>query len=151
MKAIKIKVDFESGKRAGGINPRSKNLRGSSSWQDTDAGWEIRMVLDENVERYRNVTGVTVLEDEAAIEAELAASFPSKTLYKVTNEALLSLSLQQLNPDLSDLPQEATHDEELAFLYAAGAKGIGRIVRARATAKRVAGVEDEDLNRSRDD
>lgn len=146
MKAIKIKVDFETGKRAGGINPRSANLKGHPTWQDTDGGWEIRSVLDSAIDRYRNLKGVTVLEDEAEITAELAKSFPPKVMWKVTNEQLLSLSLQQINPDLSALGQDATHDEELEFLYNAGCKGIGRIVRETETPKRVFGMDDEDLS-----
>lgn len=144
MKAIKIKVDFKSGKRAGGIDPRSKNLKGHPTWQDAEAGIEIRSVLDGAVDRYRNVKGVTVLEGEAEIAAELAKSFPAKVMWKVTNEPLLSLSLQQINPNLSKLSQDATHDEELEFLYNAGCKGIGRIVRETATPKRVFGVEDDE-------
>jgi hypothetical protein len=143
MKAIKIKVDFNTGERAGGVNPRSPNLKCHPTWQDLDNGWEIRSISDEAADRYRGVEGITVLENEAEITAELEANFPHKVMWKVTNEALLNLSLRQINPDLSSLSQDATHDEELEFLYNAGCRGIGRIVRATETPRRVFGIRDE--------
>lgn len=137
MKALLIKVEFSSGQRAGGINPRSKKLRCDPSWQDLKGGWEIRCTDDDaEIEKYRGVAGVTVLEDEAAIQAQLA-SFPPKVLYKVISEPLMALSLQQVNPDLSALSQDATHEETLAFLHAAGVKGIRRITREVASPNRV--------------
>jgi len=129
MKALKIKVDFKTGKRAGGIDPRSKNLRGHPTWQCTKTGWEIRAVLDGDVEKYRGLEGVEILEGEAAIQAALKATCPARVLWKVTNDALLKRSLQQITPDLSGLSQDATPEEELEFLYKAGCKGIGRISR----------------------
>ena len=137
MKALKIKVDFKTGIRAGGINPKSKNFRGHSSWQDLDNGWEVRLVLDEDVDKYRRTSGVTVLEDEAAIEAELSANFAPKVMYKVTTEALLSLSISQINPDLSAMKKNCTRQEELEFLYNAGIRGIERIVRDRKSVKQL--------------
>ena len=139
MKALKINVDFKTGKRAGGIDPKSPNFRGHSTWQDFDAGTEVRLVLDENVEKYRNVAGITVLDTEADIEAELDANFKPKVVYKITNPALMSYSLSKLNIDLSGLLKDASDQDELAFLYAANVKGIQKITKTRESASSVKG------------
>ena len=69
MKAIRVKVNFTTGERAGGINPRDKNLRCSPLWQNLEAGVEIRAVLDGDVSRYAALEGVEILDGEAAIDA----------------------------------------------------------------------------------
>ena len=70
--ALKIKVDFESGERAGGIDPRDPNLYCLA--QNIEDGYEIRLVLDDrDIDKYRNIEGVEVIEgieniDKAIIE-----------------------------------------------------------------------------------
>ena len=135
MKAVKLRVDFATGKRAGNVNPKSTNNRCCSTWQDLENGFEMRLVPDDEAEKLRGAEGVTVFDSAEDAEAELAKSFPEKVSWKVTNEALLVYSLQQLKPDLSRLSRDATADEELEFLHKAGVHGIKKITKTRTKAK----------------
>lgn len=114
MKAIKTKVDFSSGKRAGGINPRSGKTLCAPEWQyvpenpDEEEGWEIRLVLDESIltEEVLSDPDVTLIEadDEetlaSLIEAEVD-TIPEVISYSVTNESLVAEAVRQKGLDLS--------------------------------------------------
>lgn len=132
MKTVKLKVDFASGKRAGNVDPKSKYNYCCPTWQDLENGYEIRMLPDDEAERIRDMEGVTVYNNEVEAEKAISRYFPDKVVWKVTNEALLKRSVEQLNIDVTLVSQDATHEEELEFLYNAGARGIGRTVRPRS-------------------
>ena len=143
MKALLIDVNFTTGERAGGINPRrNKNLPCHPAWQDTDAGKEMRLVLDGNIKPYRGVKGVTLVEGEAKIEAALNQHFPEKVTYKVTDPDLKRLSIESAvkagKLDIAKLPRDSveTQDEQarLKALYEiSDTRGITKLVKKRPT------------------
>ena len=93
MFALLIEVDFSTGWRAGGINPRDKHLE-CHGWQDLDAGLEIRMITDgRNVAQYRGKKGITILEGKDEINAAIEANIPPK--YSIQSEALMIESLKE--------------------------------------------------------
>lgn len=72
MNGLRIQVNFSTGKRSGGIDPRDRGLRGHPLWQDIDGGVEIRVITDgRSVDRYRSTDGVTVLEGDDAVQAAI--------------------------------------------------------------------------------
>ena len=83
MKALLIQVDFTSGDRAGGINPRDPGLRGNPLWQDLEGkpGKEIRLIMDQRETKpYEGVKGVTVLDGTEAINQAIVEHFPPKAV-----------------------------------------------------------------------
>ena len=59
--ALKIKVNFQTGERAGGIDPYDAGLYCLA--QNLEDGYEIRLVLDDrDIDKYRNIEGVEVIE-----------------------------------------------------------------------------------------
>jgi len=147
MKALLINVNFTTGERAGNINPRrNKNMPCSPAWQDTDAGKELRVVLDGNVEPCRGIEGITVLDDEAAIDAALAQHFPEKEFYKVTDADLKRLSMEQAvkagTLDITSLPRDSVEKQDeqarLKQLYeVAETRGITKVVKERPSPRDV--------------
>ena len=143
MKALLIDVNFTTGERAGGINPhRNKNLPCHPAWQDTDAGKEMRLVLDGDVEPYRGVNGVTILEGEAKIEAALEQHFPEKAVYKITDPDLKRLSIESAvkagKLDIANLPRDSVETQgeqaRLKALYEIpDTRGITKLVKKRPT------------------
>ena len=76
MRALLIEVDFKTGKRAGGVNPRDPKLQ-CYGWQDTESepGKEIRIVEDDrDLSVYKGVPGVTILNGEKAVYLGIGAS-----------------------------------------------------------------------------
>lgn len=138
MKAVKLKVNFTTGERAGGVDPRSKANHCCPTWQDLEAGYEIRMLPQEEAEKIQSMPGVTVYNSFSDAEAAMPRDFPEKIGWKVTNETLMKLSIEQLKIDVMSIPQEATQEEELEFLYKAGARGIRKSVRPRTKLPQIA-------------
>lgn len=130
MKALLIDVDFNTGTRPTGIldaNGKTKaNLWCGHKWQNLDTGKEIRAVKDGNVTPYEGQSGITVLYTEAEIRAALATHFPDKQVHTVSNEGIMNASIASTTIDWNELSQTATRDEELAFLYDKGVRGIDR-------------------------
>ena len=119
---LKIQVDFATGKRAGGISPHDSGLHCNPSWQDLDAGIELRLVLDDrNIEQYRNMEGVTVVEGIDACNAQIEQT--GKTDYSVKEPELMSLSITKKNIKIDDLPTESIN-AQLEELSKRGALGI---------------------------
>lgn len=77
MKALLINVNFDTGKRAGGCCPNDRNLLGHNTWQCQKQGLEIRIVQNGDVDRYRDVDGVGVLEDEEEIRGGTQVLLPA--------------------------------------------------------------------------
>ena len=101
-KGIKIKVNFQTGERAGGIDPRDRGLLCDPTWQNIDEGVEIRLITDDrDVERYQNIPGVEVIEGKEAINAEIDKISPVR--YSVTHPELFNESIKQKGIDLKDI------------------------------------------------
>jgi len=121
MTALEIQVNFSTGERAGGIDPRDPGLECHPTWQNLDEGIEIRIIKDgRDVEQYRNIPGITVLEGAEAINARIKEIKP--TTYAVANEALFNLSLQRI--DISDIDPTLPPEKQLEELYNRGVLGI---------------------------
>lgn len=81
MKALLIEVDFSTGERAGGINPRDPGLRGNPQWQDLEGkpGKEIRLIADKReAKAYEGIPGVTILDGKEEINKAIEELFPPK-------------------------------------------------------------------------
>ena len=130
MKALLIQVDYNTGKRPPVIlDARGKikeNLWCGHKWKNIDKGIEIRAVKDGNVTPYEEQSDIIVLNNEVEIRAALAENCPDEIVHTVSNEAIMSASIARADLDFEDLPQEATQEEELAYLYDKGIKGITR-------------------------
>lgn len=87
MKALLINVDFSTGKRAGGIQIKGNPNLWCNGWQNLDTGKEIRIVKDGNVDQYKNILGVTILDGEQAINEAIDSHIP--TQYVVRDMTLL--------------------------------------------------------------
>ena len=125
MKAIRVKVNFTTGERAGGINPRDKNLRCSPLWQNLEAGVEIRAVLDGDVSRYAALEGVEILDGEAAIDVAVADLHKvASEDHSVYNQALLAESIRSKKIKIDDIPADLSEAEEAKILFERGALGI---------------------------
>lgn len=126
MKAIRVKVNFHTGERAGGINPKDKKLRCNPMWQSIENGIEIRAVLDGNVEKYRGLEGVEILEGEQAIDAAVLALQKESASHVVYNKELLAASISAKGIKLHDIPADLSEGEEARILFERGALGIRR-------------------------
>ncbi|MCL0035856.1 hypothetical protein M1N47_00285 [Dehalococcoidia bacterium] len=123
MRALLIEVDFETGKRAGGIDPRDPNLR-CRGWQNLDSkpGLEIRLVEDDrDLSQYAGVPGVTVLEGKDTINAAIQANFPPG--YNVVDRELLLAHLRERGISL-DLFAGQSLDDRAEELFRQGFAGI---------------------------
>ncbi len=121
MKALLIEVDFRTGKRAGGINPRDPKLQ-CYSWQDLDAGREIRIVEDDrDLSQYKGVAGVTILNSKTAINEAITANIPTK--YGVNDKELLLAHLKEKGISL-DIFAGKTLQDAAKELYTQGLAGI---------------------------
>ncbi len=130
MKALLINVDFSTGTRPIIIlNDKGKikaNLWCGHKWQNLDTGKEIRAVKDDDVTPYEGQTGIIILNNETEIRAALTTHCPDKQVHVVSNEGIMNASIGSTTIDWNELPQTATRDEELAFLYDKGVRGIDR-------------------------
>ncbi len=113
MKALLIEVDFSTGKRAGGIKTKNNPNLMCHGWQDTDAGLEIRLVMDEDTKPYENILGITILNGEKAINKAITANIPVK--YAVKDKELLLAHLKEKGVSLDTLAGKSLQD---------GAKGL---------------------------
>lgn len=127
MHALKVAVNFTTGERPGGIAPGGNKLPTHPSWQNVDEGTEIRLVLDGDAERFRDVEGVEIIEGEQAIDDAVAALRKRVAGYMIISEALLGYSLQQKRISLDGLNANTSHEQLLQRLYERGALGIARI------------------------
>ena len=140
MKALRIQVDFTSGKRAKGkLEHKDKNLRCNSLWQNLDDGVEIRIVVNGDTGPYAGIEGVEILDGPEAIDAAVKEIQPAElTTYTITSEALLGASLNRRR-DLDHII-EVGGDEHtvLGELQRAGVLGISANKREPPTAERMA-------------
>lgn len=123
MRALVIEFDSLTGKRAGNINPRDPNLfcRG---WQDLDRkpAIEIRLVNDaRDLNQYKNVAGVLILDGNEEINEAIKANIPNK--YIVTDKELLLAHLKEKGISLNIMAGKTLH-EMAEQLFKEGLAGI---------------------------
>ncbi len=102
MKALLIEFNINTGERAGKISPRDEGLF-CHGWQDIESvpAREIRLVKDDrDLGIYQGVSGVTILQNEAEINAAIDKVVTPR--YKVGNEALMLEHLRQKHINLDD-------------------------------------------------
>ena len=121
MKALLIEVDFSTGRRAGGIKTKNNPNLMCHGWQDTDAGLEIRLVMDGNTKPYENISGITILDGEKAINKAITANIPVK--YAVKDKELLLAHLKEKGVSLDIFAGKSLQDAAKE-LYARGLAGI---------------------------
>lgn len=86
--ALKIKVDFESGERAGGIDPRDPNLYCLA--QNLEDGYEIRLVLDDrDISVYQGVEGIEIIEGIENIDRAIMEMLPNDEQWHFARDDLL--------------------------------------------------------------
>ena len=125
MKAIQIYFDMTTGKRPGDIDVRGdNNLWCGPGWQCLDTNREIRLVVDGDISKYKNNEDIIILNNEQEITDALNIMCPPTDTYKISNKMIVDAELRNRHIDFSTLSQEATEDEELAFLYTHGIRGI---------------------------
>lgn len=81
-RALLVEVDYQSGRRAGGVDPRDANLQ-SYGWQSLPGqdgpSVEIRVVEDDrDLSDYRSAAGVRVLEGEEEINKAIEKYIPTR-------------------------------------------------------------------------
>mgnify|MGYP000371374957 CR=1 FL=1 len=148
---LKIKVDFTTGERAGGINPRDPNLV-CLGWQNLETGWELRLIvneekIDEYIQKYKDVEGVEIIEGIENIDKAIDEIIPPEDQedYTVIMPELLIASVisKHLDPkdpfNVNDIPNPSTVEEPiektrrrvLKHLVEQGIKGIRPIRRVK--------------------
>ena len=121
MKALLIEVDFSTGRRAGGIKTKSNPNLMCHGWQDTDAGLEIRLVMDGDTKPYENVKGITILDGEKAINKAIQANIPVK--YAVKDKELLLAHIKEKGVSLDTFAGKSLQDAAKE-LHSQGLAGI---------------------------
>jgi len=143
MKALLIEFDGATGKRAGNLVIDDK-LK-CYGWQQLDAkkvvelGYvpkfaspgsiclEVRVIEDDrDVSQYEGIPGITVLHDDNEIQA--AIDQYCTPAYRISNEALFRVHMEQKGVKLDNIPGKDTN-EILKDLHAQGIKGISEIRR----------------------
>jgi len=98
MRALLIEFDPVTGNRAGGIDPRDRQLL-CYGWQNLEVipCLEIRLVLDEerDLSMYKNTKGVTILQGKQAIHDAVQQYMPVQ--YSIDSEVLLLEDMKQKN------------------------------------------------------
>ena len=123
MKALLIEVDFRTGKRAGGINPKDPKLQ-CYGWQDLESkpGRESRIVEDDrDLSQYKGVSGVTILNGEKTINKAIVANIPVK--YAVKDKELLLAHLKEKGVSLDTFAGKSLQDRAKE-LHKQGLAGI---------------------------
>jgi len=125
--ALIIKFDPFTGERAGGIDVRrDRGLFCMPMWQDLEHGIEMRLILDDrDIEQYRNIPGVEVVEGKTAINAKVRELF--KPRYSVLQPELFKISVERMLTDgrLSEDELKAlSPEEQLKLCYEKGALGM---------------------------
>lgn len=120
---LKIQVDFQTGKRAGNIDPRDPGLVIHPHWQNVDEGCEVRVIEDDrNVEQYRNIPGVELLKGEIAINTAIQSMHRER--YAIKHEQLLIESIRQKKIDITGLTPDMKPEEIAKALYQKGTLGV---------------------------
>jgi len=124
MKALLVEVDFTTGWRAGGVDPRDPNLQ-SYGWQSLPEApgkdHEIRVVEDDrDLSDYEGVDGVEVIHGVGDINKAIEEHIPPN--YTVGDRDDVREWARRNDVDLSDFPNQP-HERRKA-LYEAGADTV---------------------------
>jgi len=120
--ALEIYFDPHTGWRAGGISPTDRGLI-CIGWQDLDKGIEIRLITDNrNIEQYRGIKGVTILEGIDTINKRIKELCPPR--YSIVNPELLRISIEQKGIRIDDIDPTLPLEKQWEILYKRGALGI---------------------------
>jgi len=140
--ALKIKVDFETGERAGGIDPRDPNLYALA--QNLEDGYEIRLVLDDrDISIYQGVEGVEVIEGIENIDNAIINLLPNDEQYLFARDDLLvqtSILAKHQDPNdpfnINDIPDDSsTLDVQTDGVYLNGEKIFGQKIAQKIARK----------------
>ena len=121
-RALLVEVDYQTGERAGGVDPRDENLQ-CYEWQslpsDDGPDEELRLVEDDrDLTQYATVDGVTVLEGKEAINAKIN-ELASGGEYRIENETIFNTYINSQDVDMDQYP-----DDEQAMLEQMDADGV---------------------------
>ncbi len=109
-KALLIEFDVSTGKRPANIKSNDPGLW-CYGWQKLDVvpALEIRMIQDDrDISQYESVSGVTILEGKAAINAAIDALELER--YSIDNEVLFRASVEQKGINLNAYEGQKTAD-----------------------------------------
>jgi len=127
--ALVIKFDPRTGHRPiPGISPRhvDRALYCMPMWQDLERGIEMRLILDDrDIEQYRGIEGVEVVEGKTAINAKVRELF--KPRYSVANPELFTISMERMLADgrlREDELRVLSPEDQLKLCYEKGALGM---------------------------
>lgn len=126
MRALLIEFDPQTGRRAGGIDPRDSGLF-CYGWQNLDAipALEIRLITDvRDASRYEGVPGVTVLRSDAEIDRAIDDHMPPR--YGIENETVMRMHIERRGIDLDTYAGRGMK-EVLADLHGKGVAGVRKI------------------------
>lgn len=129
IKGLLIQVDFSSGDRAGGINPKDPNLR-CHGWQNLDTGWEVRLIEDDrDTSQYEGIDGVELLLGKNEVNKAIKSILPKKvdTEYIISNEAIMLKHMEERKISLNCLAEKGENKISLGELYESGIAGISKI------------------------
>ncbi len=114
--------------RAGSLHGADPNYPCPGGWfkhPDGEVGVEIRLAVDGDVDRFRGVKGITILEGHEAIDAAVAAIQPTKPTYRITSELLLVEYIRQVGIDITDcLGPDMSGSDTAKALHALGCAGV---------------------------
>jgi len=95
-------------------------------WQDHERGIEMRLVLDDrDIEQYRGIEGVEVVEGKDAINTKARELF--KPRYSVVEPGLFRISVERMLVDGRVTEEELrvlSPEDQLKLLYEKGALGM---------------------------
>ena len=123
MRALLVEFDLQTGKRAGGINPRDPKLP-CHGWQNLGRkpAIELRLVEDDrDLSLLEGTAGVTILEGKIAINEAILANFPPR--YVVKDRELLLAHLREKGISLDEFGGK-TLDELANSLFDRGFAGV---------------------------
>jgi len=139
MKALLIEFNKNTGKRAGNVSPRDKNLFcfGHQNLESEPAR-EIRIIRDNrDLTKYKNMEGVTLLnnnkEIDDAIDEFIEINKPEQ--FVIVSDVIFKLHVEQRGIILDDIPGN-TVGEILSELKKQGIKGL------RSTKKKIVKTKD---------
>ena len=130
MKALKIRVDWDTGERAGGIDIR--RFPYPAIYQDFEGEYEIRLVPDHIADAYKGREGIEVLEGKQILDELEKMIKPS---YMITDVYLFMKSIEKrlignfvLEALYDRLSVEVPFDDFLEFLYEIGIPHIRKTI-----------------------
>lgn len=116
-RALLIEVDYQTGRRAGGINPSDPELQ-CYGWQNTPnqegEDLEIRLIEDDrDISQYEGVDGITILEGREEINEAIKEIVPPA--YSVVNRELYEMTKEETDIDINEIPERRS--DMIKFFY----------------------------------